>query len=111
MVLLPWIRRERKNSQSPIKAAGGSVMDAVNSLYVRQSIKFKGGHFTFSKGAIRLVGGIERGQHRNLYENTTRTDCTDFARKCTLFHASFCVQVPKLCTQHPMSFARSVDFI
>jgi hypothetical protein len=32
-------------------------MGAVNSLYVRQSIKFKRGHFTFSKGAIRLVGG------------------------------------------------------
>jgi hypothetical protein len=27
-------------------------------------------------------------------KNTTRTHCTDFARKCTPFHASFCVQVP-----------------
>jgi hypothetical protein len=46
-----------QNSQSPIKAAGGSVMGAVNSLYVWLSTKFKRGHFTFSKGTIRLVRG------------------------------------------------------
>jgi hypothetical protein len=41
-------------SQSPIKAEGMAVMGGANTLYVRWSIKFKRGHFTFSKGTNHL---------------------------------------------------------